>query len=212
MADGKVVDGGVTAETTQTMKNLATQLATVGASLSDIVKTTCFLTDMENFAAFNEAYAEALGDSSSRPIDGRRGRPARRLPGRGRGLGLQARSERQSGPRTRCSWALSRRPDDRRAYVDYHDEVWGVPQRDPSGAVRVPDPRRCPGGPVVVDDPAQDRRVPRGLRRLRPRGGGGVRRRRRRALPGRRRHRAQSRQGHLDHRQRPRLARSSTIP
>ena len=40
MADGKVVEGGVSAETTQTMKNLATQLATVGASLSDIVKTT----------------------------------------------------------------------------------------------------------------------------------------------------------------------------
>jgi 2-iminobutanoate/2-iminopropanoate deaminase len=62
MADGKVVEGGVGAETTQTMKNVAAQLATVGASLSDIVKTTCFLTDMENFAAFNESYAAALGD------------------------------------------------------------------------------------------------------------------------------------------------------
>jgi 2-iminobutanoate/2-iminopropanoate deaminase len=61
MADGKVVEGGVSAETTQTMKNVAAQLATVGASLTDIVKTTCFLTDMENFAAFNEAYAAALG-------------------------------------------------------------------------------------------------------------------------------------------------------
>jgi 2-iminobutanoate/2-iminopropanoate deaminase len=62
MADGKVVDGGVTAETVQTMKNLATQLESVGASLTDIVKTTCFLTDMENFAEFNAAYADALGD------------------------------------------------------------------------------------------------------------------------------------------------------
>jgi 2-iminobutanoate/2-iminopropanoate deaminase len=62
MADGKVVEGGVTAETVQTMKNLATQLESVGASLTDIVKTTCFLTDMENFAAFNAAYAEALGN------------------------------------------------------------------------------------------------------------------------------------------------------
>ena len=34
----------------------------VGASLTDIVKTTCFLTDMENFAEFNAAYAEALGN------------------------------------------------------------------------------------------------------------------------------------------------------
>ena len=61
MADGKVVEGGVSAETTQTMKNLATQLATAGASLSDIVKTTCFLTDMDTFATFNEAYVEGFG-------------------------------------------------------------------------------------------------------------------------------------------------------
>jgi 2-iminobutanoate/2-iminopropanoate deaminase len=61
MDDGKVVEGGVAAETTQTMKNVAAQLATVGATLDDVVKTTCFLTDMENFAAFNEAYADAFG-------------------------------------------------------------------------------------------------------------------------------------------------------
>jgi 2-iminobutanoate/2-iminopropanoate deaminase len=61
MRDGVKVDGGVGAETTQTMENLAAQLDTVGASLTDIVKTTCFLTDMENFAAFNEAYAQAFG-------------------------------------------------------------------------------------------------------------------------------------------------------
>jgi 2-iminobutanoate/2-iminopropanoate deaminase len=61
MLDGRVVEGGVAAETTQTMKNVAAQLASVGAGLDDIVKTTCFLTDMENFAAFNEAYAAALG-------------------------------------------------------------------------------------------------------------------------------------------------------
>jgi 2-iminobutanoate/2-iminopropanoate deaminase len=61
MRDGVKVDGGVRAETTQTMANVAAQLASVGASLGDIVKTTCFLTDMENFAEFNAAYAEALG-------------------------------------------------------------------------------------------------------------------------------------------------------
>ena len=65
MADGKVVSGGVVAETKQTMKNVATQLASVGADLNDVVKTTCFLTDMENFVAFNEEYAAALG--SHRP-------------------------------------------------------------------------------------------------------------------------------------------------
>jgi 2-iminobutanoate/2-iminopropanoate deaminase len=65
MADGQIVSGGVSAQTAQTMKNLEAQLASVGASLGDIVKTTCFLTDMENFATFNAAYAEALG--SHRP-------------------------------------------------------------------------------------------------------------------------------------------------
>jgi 2-iminobutanoate/2-iminopropanoate deaminase len=65
MRDGVKVDGGVGAETTQTMQNVAAQLASVGASLNDVVKTTCFLTDMENFAVFNEAYAEAFG--SHRP-------------------------------------------------------------------------------------------------------------------------------------------------
>ena len=65
MADGVKVDGGVRAETAQAMRNVAAQLATVGASLSDVVKTTCFLTDMENFAAFNDAYVEAFG--SHRP-------------------------------------------------------------------------------------------------------------------------------------------------
>lgn len=62
MRDGVKVDGGVREETAQTMRNVAAQLATVGASLNDVVKTTCFLTDMGNFAAFNEVYAEALGD------------------------------------------------------------------------------------------------------------------------------------------------------
>lgn len=62
IVDGRKVDGGVAAQTTQVMKNVATQLATMGATLNDVVKTMCFLTDMENFAAFNEAYIEALGD------------------------------------------------------------------------------------------------------------------------------------------------------
>jgi 2-iminobutanoate/2-iminopropanoate deaminase len=62
IADGNIVDGGVVGQTRQVMANLAHQLATVGASLDDVVKTTCFLTDMENFAAFNDAYVEAFGN------------------------------------------------------------------------------------------------------------------------------------------------------
>lgn len=60
--DGAIVEGGVAAQTTQTMTNVADRLAEAGASLADVVKTTCFLTDMDTFATFNAAYAEALGN------------------------------------------------------------------------------------------------------------------------------------------------------
>ena len=62
MRDGVVVEGGVTAQTEQTMRNLADRLADAGAQLSDVVKTLCFLTDMGTFGEFNEAYAAAFGD------------------------------------------------------------------------------------------------------------------------------------------------------
>lgn len=62
LLDGAVVSGGVVPETEQTMKNLQMQLESVGASMSDVVKTTCFLTDMENYASFNAAYSAAFGN------------------------------------------------------------------------------------------------------------------------------------------------------
>ena len=62
LRDGVLVEGGVAAQTTQTMANLAARLAEAGATLDDVVKTTCFLTDMDTFATFNAAYVEALGD------------------------------------------------------------------------------------------------------------------------------------------------------
>jgi 2-iminobutanoate/2-iminopropanoate deaminase len=65
MVDGALVSGGVAAETAQTVTNLAARLAELGASLTDVVKTTCFLTDMDTFATFNAAYIEGFG--SHRP-------------------------------------------------------------------------------------------------------------------------------------------------
>lgn len=62
MKDGALVEGGVAAQTTQTLANLAERLAEAGCTLGDVVKTTCFLTDMDTFATFNTAYAEAFGD------------------------------------------------------------------------------------------------------------------------------------------------------
>ena len=62
MRDGTLVDGGVTEQTTQAVANLAERLGEMGASLTDVVKTTCFLIDMNEFATFNEAYMAAFGD------------------------------------------------------------------------------------------------------------------------------------------------------
>jgi 2-iminobutanoate/2-iminopropanoate deaminase len=62
MHDGVIVEGGVTAQTEQTMRNVADRLAEAGAMLDDVVKTMCFLTDMGAFAEFNDAYAKAFGD------------------------------------------------------------------------------------------------------------------------------------------------------
>lgn len=61
--DGKLVDGGVVPQTTQALANMAALLATAGASLADVVKTTVFLTDIDDWPAMNEAYAVAFGDT-----------------------------------------------------------------------------------------------------------------------------------------------------
>ena len=58
---GQLADG-VAAQTAQAVRNVAAQLATEGANLTDVAKTLCFLTDMGDFAAFNEAYIGGFGD------------------------------------------------------------------------------------------------------------------------------------------------------
>ena len=60
--DGKLVGDGVVEQTRQAMQNLRTVLEAEGASLSDIVKTTVFLADIDDWPAMNEPYLEALGD------------------------------------------------------------------------------------------------------------------------------------------------------
>jgi len=60
--DGALVEGGVAAQTTQAIANLKDQLASMGASLSDVAKTLCFLTDMDTFDTFNESYIAGFGD------------------------------------------------------------------------------------------------------------------------------------------------------
>lgn len=59
----KLVEGGVGAQTRQAIANLQAVLATAGATLADVAKTTVWLTDLADFAVFNAAYAEAFGDT-----------------------------------------------------------------------------------------------------------------------------------------------------
>lgn len=56
-ADGKIVEGGVGAQTKKVLENIEAVLATAGCSLSDVVKTTAWLKHAEDFAEFNTAYA-----------------------------------------------------------------------------------------------------------------------------------------------------------
>jgi 2-iminobutanoate/2-iminopropanoate deaminase len=55
-ADGSVVGGGIEAQTEQTMKNLDEIFKEAGTDFAKAVKTTCFLADMSDFAAFNSVY------------------------------------------------------------------------------------------------------------------------------------------------------------
>lgn len=54
---GKLIEGGIAEQTEQVFVNISAILAEAGYSFSDVVKSTCFLSDMINFKAMNEVYA-----------------------------------------------------------------------------------------------------------------------------------------------------------
>jgi 2-iminobutanoate/2-iminopropanoate deaminase len=56
-ASGQVVEGDIRAQTTRVLDNLSAVLTAAGSSIDRVVKTTCFLVDLADFAAFNEVYA-----------------------------------------------------------------------------------------------------------------------------------------------------------
>lgn len=64
-ATGQMVEGDIKAQTERVMENVVAILDAAGSSIDNVVKTTCFLTDLGNFAAFNEVYARYMG--SNRP-------------------------------------------------------------------------------------------------------------------------------------------------
>ncbi len=55
---GKIIEGGIKEQTRQVMENIKAILKAAGYTFNNVVKSTCLLDDMENFAAMNEIYAE----------------------------------------------------------------------------------------------------------------------------------------------------------
>ena len=60
-ASGQVVEGGISSQTERVFANLAAILVAAGSSLDAVVKTTVFLTNLDDFAGMNEVYAASIG-------------------------------------------------------------------------------------------------------------------------------------------------------
>jgi len=60
---GSIVDGDVSDQARQALKNLGAVLSAAGYSFDDVVKTTIFLVDMDDFGAVNDVYAGCFGTS-----------------------------------------------------------------------------------------------------------------------------------------------------
>jgi 2-iminobutanoate/2-iminopropanoate deaminase len=61
-ASGELVEGGVEAQAERALRNIAAILDAAGLTMTDVVKTTCLLADIGDFAAFNAVYAKFVGD------------------------------------------------------------------------------------------------------------------------------------------------------
>ena len=65
-ATGNIEAEGIVAQTEQVMQNLGAVLSAAGSSFENAIKTTCFLADMADFAAFNEVYARYFTEKPAR--------------------------------------------------------------------------------------------------------------------------------------------------
>jgi 2-iminobutanoate/2-iminopropanoate deaminase len=66
-ATGQFVEGGITEQTEQVLKNVAAVMKAAGSGLDRVVKTTVFLASMDEFAAMNEVYGKFFeGDAPAR--------------------------------------------------------------------------------------------------------------------------------------------------
>lgn len=65
-ATGEVVEAEITVQAKQSIENVGQMLAAGGSSFEKVIKTTCFLADMKDFAAFNEVYAKYFTTNPAR--------------------------------------------------------------------------------------------------------------------------------------------------
>lgn len=65
-ADEEIKGMDISAQAEQVMKNIGALLAEAGSSYENVVKTSCFLADMGDFAAFNEVYAKYFTEKPAR--------------------------------------------------------------------------------------------------------------------------------------------------
>ena len=65
-ASGNIEATDVQGQTTQVMENLKAVLTAAGTSFENVVKTTCFLADIADFAAFNEIYGKYITEKPAR--------------------------------------------------------------------------------------------------------------------------------------------------
>jgi len=55
---GKIIEGGIAKQTEQVMQNIEAILTEAGFTFNDVIKSTCLLDNMDNFAAMNEVYGK----------------------------------------------------------------------------------------------------------------------------------------------------------
>ena len=65
-ATGEVVQGDITVQAEQVMKNVGAVLKEAGPDFASVIKTPCFLSDMGDFAAFNEVYGKYFTEKPAR--------------------------------------------------------------------------------------------------------------------------------------------------
>ncbi len=65
-ATGNVVEGGIAEQTKQVIKNIGAILEEAGTSFDSVIKTSCFIKNMGDFAVFNGIYAEAFTSCPAR--------------------------------------------------------------------------------------------------------------------------------------------------